>query len=41
MLAKRRATGWSVSEAARRLGVYAGTWGAWERGVRIPKRRHL
>ena len=28
MLAKRRATSWSVSEA-RRLGVDAGTWGAW------------
>ena len=41
MLAKRRGTGWSVNDAARRLGVDAGTWAAWERGVRIPKGRHL
>ena len=40
MLAKRRAKGWSAKEAARRLGVDEGTWGAWERGVTFPKGRH-
>jgi len=31
MQAKRRQMGWSVDEAARQLGVDAGTWGDWER----------
>jgi transcriptional regulator with XRE-family HTH domain len=31
MLAKRRAMGWSIAEAARQLGVDRSTWGAWER----------
>ena len=39
--AKRRATGWSIKEAARRLGVDEGTWGAWERGAVAPWNRYL
>jgi transcriptional regulator with XRE-family HTH domain len=35
MIAKRRAMGWSIKEAARCLGVDEGTWGAWERGKTI------
>lgn len=31
MLAKRRAMGWTIKEAARRLGVDSGTWAKWER----------
>ena len=41
MLAKRRAMGWSIKEAARQLGVDEGTWGAWERGTTISKGRYL
>ena len=43
LLAKRRAMGWSIKEAARQVGVDAGTWGAWERGETIlfRKRRVL
>jgi len=41
MLARRRAMGWSIKEAARQLGVDAGTWGAWERGATAPKGQHL
>jgi transcriptional regulator with XRE-family HTH domain len=31
MLAKRRLMGWSIKEAAQRLGVDDGTWGEWEK----------
>ena len=41
MLAKRRAMGWSIKEAARQLGVDEGTWGTWESGTTIPQGRHL
>ena len=41
MLARRRAMGWSIREAARQLGVDEGTWVAWESGTRIPKGRFL
>lgn len=41
MLAKRRAMGWSIKEAARQLGIDAGTWGVWERGATAPKGQHL
>lgn len=43
MLAKRRAMGWSIAEAARRLGVDQSTWGAWERGgvVQWPRYQSL
>jgi transcriptional regulator with XRE-family HTH domain len=41
LLAKRRAMGWSIKEAARQLGVDEGTWGAWENGITVPKGRHL
>ena len=41
LLALRRAMGWSVRQASRRLGVDEGTWGAWEGGTSIPKERHL
>ena len=41
MLAKRRAMGWSIREAARRLGVDEGTWGAWERGTVAPWPRYM
>ena len=41
LLAKRRAMGWSIKEAARHLGVDEGTWGKWERGATIPKRQHV
>jgi transcriptional regulator with XRE-family HTH domain len=40
LLAKRRAMGWSIKEAARQLGVDEGTWGAWERGRVILSRNH-
>lgn len=39
LLAKRRAMGWSIKEAARQRGVDEGTWRAWERGT-ILFRRH-
>lgn len=35
MLAKRRAMGWSIREAARALGVDPTSWGNWERGQTI------
>ena len=35
MLAKRRAHGWSIADAAKRLGVDEGTWGNWERTGQI------
>lgn len=40
LLAKRRAMGWSVKEAAGQLGVDEGTWGDWERGGVILHRNH-
>ncbi len=40
LLAKRRAKGWSIREAARRLGVDEGTWGDWEQGGVILYRNH-
>ena len=40
LLAKRRAMGWSIREAATRLGVDPGTWGAWERGNVVLSRKH-
>lgn len=40
LLAKRRAMGWSVKEAARQLGVDEGSWGAWESGGVVLFRRH-
>jgi len=40
LLAKRRAMGWSIKEAARQLGVDEGTWGAWEFGQIMLYRRH-
>jgi transcriptional regulator with XRE-family HTH domain len=40
LLAKRREMGWSIKEAARQVGVDAGTWGAWERGETILFRKH-
>lgn len=40
LLAKRRAMGWSIKEAARVLGVDPTTWGSWERGQMILYRRH-
>ena len=35
MLSLRRRMGWSIREAAHRLGVDPGTWGAWERTGRV------
>ena len=40
LLAKRRAMGWSIKEAARQLGVDEGTWRDWEHGKTILFRRH-
>jgi DNA-binding XRE family transcriptional regulator len=40
MLAKRRAMGWSIAEAARQLGVDEGTWGYWEKGIIVPWPRY-
>ena len=40
LLAKRRAMGWSIKEAARQLGVDQGTWEAWEQGGVILYRNH-
>jgi hypothetical protein len=36
-LAKRRAEGWAIWEAAERLGVNKGTWALWERGRTVPR----
>ena len=41
LLAKRRAMGWPIEEAARYVGVDEGTWGVWENGTTVPKGRHL
>ncbi len=40
LLAKRRAWGWSIREAAQRVGVDPGTWRDWEQGRVILYRRH-
>lgn len=40
MLAARRAMGWTISRAARRLGVDPTVWGAWERSGRVPWKRY-
>jgi transcriptional regulator with XRE-family HTH domain len=40
LLAKRKAMGWSMKEAARQLGVDEGTWGDWETGGVILYRNH-
>jgi transcriptional regulator with XRE-family HTH domain len=40
LLAKRRAMGWSIREAAQRLGVDPGTWTDWEGGKTILFRKH-
>ncbi|MEK7538480.1 MAG: recombinase family protein [Patescibacteria group bacterium] len=39
LLAKRRAMGWSLKEAARHLGVDEGTWRVWESGETVPRGR--
>ncbi|MSQ50037.1 MAG: transcriptional regulator [Betaproteobacteria bacterium] len=40
LLALRRLHGWSIAEAARKLGVDEGTWGGWEQGHVILYRNH-
>jgi transcriptional regulator with XRE-family HTH domain len=40
LLAKRRAMGWSIREAAAHLGVDPTTWGDWEHGKVILFRAH-
>ena len=40
MLAKRRARGWSIADAAKQLGVDEGTWGNWERTGHIKWNRY-
>ncbi len=40
LLAKRRAMGWSIKEAAKAVGVDPCTWGNWERGQTILYRQH-
>lgn len=40
LLAKRRAMGWSIQDAARQLGVDEWTWGDWEQGGMILYRNH-
>lgn len=35
-----RVRGWSIKEAAQRLGVDEGTWGTWERGTTVPWPRY-
>ena len=39
LLAVRRVEGWTIREAARRLGVDEATWGQWEK-TGIPWKRH-
>ncbi len=41
LLAFRRLKGWSIKEAADRIGVDEGTWGTWERGLVGPWKRYL
>ncbi len=40
LFTRRRAMGWSIKEAATKLGVDPGTWGSWESGQTIQYRRH-
>ena len=40
LLAKRRTMGWSIREAARKLGVDPGTWSDWEQGTVIVYRTY-
>jgi len=40
LLAKRRAVGWSIRQAARELEIDPGTWRGWERGRVILFRSH-
>ena len=40
LLAKRRAMGWLIKEAARQLGIDPATWGDWESGRLMLCRRH-
>lgn len=40
LLAKRRAMGWSIREAARKFGVDPATWRDWEQGRVILYRLH-
>lgn len=40
LLAKRRKAGWSIRQAAAKLGVDPGTWGGWERGETILFLKH-
>ena len=40
LLAKRRETGLSISDAAELAGIDPGTWGRWERGGTILYRQH-
>ena len=39
LLAARRVKGWTIKEAAQRLGVDEATWGQWEK-TGIPWKRH-
>ncbi len=36
MLAFRRARGWTMAQAAQKIGVDEGTWEVWERGTTTP-----
>lgn len=40
LLAKRRQMGWSIKEAALRLGIDSSTWQAWEQGQTILFQKH-
>jgi len=40
MLAKRRAMGWSIREAARHLSIDPSTWRDWEAGKIVLYRKH-
>lgn len=40
MRAARRANGWTIVEAAGRLGVDPATWGEWERSGRVAWKRY-
>jgi transcriptional regulator with XRE-family HTH domain len=40
LLARRRAMGWSIEQAAEVMGVDPGSWSKWERGQTILYRRH-
>jgi DNA-binding XRE family transcriptional regulator len=40
MLAKRRAMGWTIREAADHLGVDESTWGEWERTGKVQWERY-